>query len=125
MIGSGRGRTRWVARRRSGGEPDVAEMDVAQAVGFGNGFCLQKGFNGRGRCVFPLRGGMIGADVPRQIGTEVGDNPFCQGVDFGRRIVSAGNEQRGDFQMNAGLLFEVDERVEYRLERGAAQLFIE
>src|ERR1044072_8353696 len=70
----------------------------------------------RGADVGHLAVGMERREMKRHVGTEVAADPRAFGFDFSVGVVLAWNEKRRDLGPDAGLLHEVLERVEHRLQ---------
>src|SRR6266853_1450495 len=103
----------------------IAGVDVAQTFGQRNVARAGQRRRGGADDVGHLVVGMESGEVERHVRSELACNPLALGLDLRVGIVLAGNQQRGDLGPDIGLVVEIDERVEHRLQVRAAYLDIE
>ena len=63
--------------------------------------------------------------MQRNVGAELAHDPLAHCLDLGRRIVLAGDQQRRDLEPDVGLVLQVNERIQYRLQMRTAELHVE
>ena len=100
----------------------VAGVDVMQAFRQGDLARPGQRRSRRGHDIHHLVIGMERREMKRHVGSQLAHDPLRLGLDFGVGIVLAGNDQVGDLEPDVGLVLELDERVEHRLQVRTAKL---
>ena len=111
--------------RRTLAITDVASIDIGEPLFAGDGPCPHQGLRRSGRTVEHLEGGEEGGEVQRHGGFELVAYPARQGPDFAFAVVEAGDEERGDLHPHVGVVYQVAQGVEHRLEFAAAVAEVE
>ena len=103
----------------------VAGVDVVEAATQRDRARPRERGRRRPRQVGHLVVGMEGGEMQRHVGPELARDPAALGLDLGVAVVLARDEQRRDLGPHVGLVHQIDERVEDRLQVRTAQLHVE
>ena len=95
---------------------DVAFVNVVEADFAGDLARAVKSLGWSGRLVPELEVRVKRGEVQRNIGAEVGEDPFGEFAGFVGIVVEGGNHEIGDLKPNGGFVLEPGQRVENRLE---------
>ncbi len=104
---------------------NVAFVDVVEANFASDGTGAVESGGRSGRLVAELEIGMKCGEVERNVGAEMGEDPFGELASFGGIVVKGGNHEIGDFEPDGGFVFEPLESLQDGFEVGESNLAIE